>query len=86
MQLGLILLVGMLINNTEQVELIEQTSQHTEAMNQYVINYCRQTGGSITVTPHPEHYICCYETKCLHLDLDKGRSEVIYRINKVDSD
>ena len=50
--------------------------------NAYVMNHCRQTGGSFLLTAQPAHSICCYKNKCLHIDSKKGTSEIILRFSK----
>jgi hypothetical protein len=67
-------IIGNRVPDADELTSIQQEIQ--------VGAYCHQTGGRFLPTPHPSHTLCCYTEKCLHVDSDRGVSEIILSYKK----
>ena len=82
MNLITISLLSLLLSHSVSNERLGIDAQLSLDENAYVMNHCRQTGGRFLLTAQPAHSICCYTSKCLHVDSNKGVSEVILRFSQ----
>ena len=65
---------AIVIDDNRTTDNQNQTSFHKDVSES---KYCLRTGGSYLLTLSPRHAICCYKTKCLHIDSQRGVSEII---------
>jgi hypothetical protein len=66
---------AVIVNETSQPD----KAQIREQQDIPVALYCHQTGGSFLATLHKSHAVCCYMDKCIHIDSDRGISEILLR-------
>ena len=64
---------AVIVNEASQPE----KAQISEQQDIPVALYCHQTGGSFLTTLHTSQAVCCYTDKCIHIDSDRGVSEII---------